>query len=115
LTSSGDMTCILWDIDTGTKVTEFTDHLGDVMSLSINPANPNLFVSGACDCMAKVWDIRMGKSVQTFVGHQEDINAVQYVQTRSIANLDTSPTVMPLGRALMMRLANCSISELIAN
>ena len=78
LTSSGDMTCILWDIDTGTKVTEFTDHLGDVMSLSINPANPNLFVSGACDCMAKVWDIRMGKSVQTFVGHAEDINAVQY-------------------------------------
>jgi guanine nucleotide-binding protein G(I)/G(S)/G(T) subunit beta-1 len=81
LTSSGDMTCILWDIDTGTKVTEFTDHLGDVMSLSINPANPNLFVSGACDCMAKVWDIRMGKSVQTFVGHAEDINAVQYSLT----------------------------------
>jgi len=77
LTSSGDMTCILWDIDTGTKVSEFTDHLGDVMSLSINPANPNLFVSGACDCMAKVWDIRMAKCVQTFVGHNEDINAVQ--------------------------------------
>lgn len=73
------MTCILWDIDTGTKVTEFTDHLGDVMSLSINPANPNLFVSGACDCMAKVWDIRMGKCIQTFVGHAEDINAVQYL------------------------------------
>lgn len=47
LTSSGDMTCMLWDIETGSKVTEFADHLGDVMSISINPTNQNVFVSGA--------------------------------------------------------------------
>jgi len=45
-------------------------------SLSLGP-NPNLFVSGACDAMAKVWDIRSGKAVQTFAGHESDINAVQ--------------------------------------
>ena len=78
LTSSGDMTCTLWDIETGAKVTDFTDHLGDVMSLSINPANANLFVSGACDTFAKLWDIRSGKCVQTFAGHETDINAVQF-------------------------------------
>jgi len=78
LTSSGDMSCMLWDIDSGTKVSEFTDHLGDVMSLSINPANQNIFVSGACDAFAKVWDIRTGKVVQTFTGHESDINAVQF-------------------------------------
>jgi guanine nucleotide-binding protein G(I)/G(S)/G(T) subunit beta-1 len=117
LTSSGDMTCILWDIDTGTKVTEFTDHLGDVMSLSINPANPNLFVSGACDCMAKVWDIRMGKSVQTFVGHAEDINAVQYdpFSDCKIDFVDTFPMAMRSERALMMLLANYLISEQTVN
>jgi WD40 repeat protein len=111
------MTCILWDIDTGTKVTEFTDHLGDVMSLSINPANPNLFVSGACDCMAKVWDIRMGKSVQTFVGHAEDINAVQYdpFSDCKIDFVDTFPTAMRSERALMMLLASYSISEQTVN
>lgn len=37
ITSSGDMTCMLWDIESGSKVTEFADHLGDVMSISINP------------------------------------------------------------------------------
>ena len=47
-------------------------------SLSLAPNN-NLFVSGACDATAKVWDIRTGKAVQTFTGHESDINAVQSV------------------------------------
>ncbi|KAI5298854.1 argininosuccinate lyase [Ascosphaera pollenicola] len=78
ITSSGDMTCMLWDIEAGSKVTEFADHLGDVMSISINPTNNNVFVSGACDAFAKLWDIRTGKAVQTFSGHESDINAIQF-------------------------------------
>ncbi|KAI8388795.1 G-protein beta subunit [Radiomyces spectabilis] len=77
LTSSGDTTCCLWDIDAGVKTAEFTDHTGDVMSLSIS-VNPNLFVSGACDATAKIWDIRNQKCVQSFTGHESDINAVQF-------------------------------------
>lgn len=45
-------------------------------SISLSP-NPSVFVSGACDAMAKLWDIRSGKAVQTFSGHESDINAVQ--------------------------------------
>ncbi|KAK4631611.1 Guanine nucleotide-binding protein subunit beta [Fulvia fulva] len=78
LTSSGDMTCVLWDIETGQKITEFADHLGDVMSLSINPLDNNQFVSGACDAFAKLWDIRQQKCVQTFAAHDSDINAIQF-------------------------------------
>jgi len=77
LTSSGDMSCMLWDIDAGVKVQEFNDHTGDVMSLSLSPEN-GVFVSGACDATAKVWDIRSGKCTQTFTGHESDINAVQF-------------------------------------
>lgn len=47
-------------------------------SISLAP-NANIFVSGACDATAKVWDIRTGKAVQTFTGHESDINAVQSV------------------------------------
>lgn len=79
ITSSGDMSCMLWDIDAGVKITEFNDHTGDVMSISLNPANNNVFVSGACDATTKVWDIRAGKCVQTFTGHESDINSVSYV------------------------------------
>lgn len=96
VTSSGDMTCALWDIETGQQITSFTGHTGDVMSLSLAP-DTRTFVSGACDASAKVskaesgsssrssplfsltcqlWDIRDGLCKQTFPGHESDINAV---------------------------------------
>lgn len=80
ITSSGDMSLILWDIEAGAKVQEFADHTGDVMSLALSPENrANVFVSGACDATAKVWDKRAkGKSQQTFTGHDSDINAVTF-------------------------------------
>eukprot|EP00761_Pharyngomonas_kirbyi_P002924 gb/GECH01002928.1/.p1 GENE.gb/GECH01002928.1/~~gb/GECH01002928.1/.p1 ORF type:complete len:345 (+),score=78.98 gb/GECH01002928.1/:1-1035(+) len=77
LTSSGDMTCILWDIEHGKPKTRFTDHTGDVMSVSLSP-DQNTFVSGACDAKAKLHDIRTGKCEKTFDGHESDINAVKF-------------------------------------
>ncbi|CAI8008342.1 Guanine nucleotide-binding protein subunit beta-1 [Geodia barretti] len=58
LTSSGDMSCGLWDIEHGQQVLGFVGHTGDVMSLSVGPDN-NTFVSGACDATSKLWDIRV--------------------------------------------------------
>jgi guanine nucleotide-binding protein G(I)/G(S)/G(T) subunit beta-1 len=37
VTSSGDMTCMLWDIEAGVRVVEFSDHTGDVMRYAIVP------------------------------------------------------------------------------
>jgi len=78
VTSSGDMSCVLWDIEAGAKVTEFNDHNGDVMSVSINPQDKNMFISGSCDSTAKLWDLRSAKCCQTFSGHDSDINAVNF-------------------------------------
>ncbi|KAF7658403.1 hypothetical protein LDENG_00013700, partial [Lucifuga dentata] len=75
LTSSGDTTCALWDIETGQQATMFTGHTGDVMSLSLSP-DYKTFVSGACDATSKLWDIRDGMCRQSFTGHVSDINAV---------------------------------------
>ena len=77
VTSSGDMTCALWDIETGQQVLSFTGHTGDVMSLSTAP-DLRSFVSGACDASAKLWDVRDGMCRQTFPGHESDINAVTF-------------------------------------
>lgn len=67
-------------------------------SLSLGP-NQNVFVSGACDTTAKVWDIRTGKAVQTFTGHESDINAVSCVDlslpvvlTLPARTLETDPS-----------------------
>lgn len=77
VTSSGDMTCALWDIETGQQTTSFNGHTGDVMSLSISPEMRS-FVSGACDASAKLWDIRDGMCKHTFTGHESDINAINF-------------------------------------
>jgi len=77
LTSSGDHTCALWNIETATRVTEFKKHEGDVMFISLTPER-NSFVSGSCDKAAIVWDTRSGKATHTFLGHELDVNVVQY-------------------------------------
>ena len=47
ITFIGDSTCMLWDIELGQSKTVFTDHEGDVMSVSILPSvDPNMFISG---------------------------------------------------------------------
>lgn len=78
VTSSGDQTCALWDIEAGQQIAVFIGHLGDVMSLSLAPDN-KAFVSGSCDATAKLWDLRDGQCHQTFSGHESDINAVDFL------------------------------------
>jgi len=91
VTSSGDSTCILWDVETKTPTSIFSDHTGDVMSLSLLPGSTSsgsssssggsgcVFVSGSCDTTAKLWDVRERKKcVKTFVGHESDINSVSF-------------------------------------
>jgi len=78
VTSSGDLSCILWDIDNGVKLREFTEHEGDVMSLAISP-DKSSFISGACDLTVRRWDLQSGKCCQVFRGHESDINSVQFL------------------------------------
>lgn len=79
LTSSGDSTCILWNISTGSKVREYLEHAQDVVSISLHP-DKNTFVSGGVDKEAKIWDLKSGRSVQTFWGHSGDINSIQFMR-----------------------------------
>lgn len=78
VTSSGDASCILWDIQRAKKITTFSDHDSDVMSVSLR-TEKSIFASGSCDTLVKIWDYRTPpKCVQTFFGHESDINSVQF-------------------------------------
>uniref|UniRef100_A0A3Q3B178 G protein subunit beta 5 n=1 Tax=Kryptolebias marmoratus TaxID=37003 RepID=A0A3Q3B178_KRYMA len=77
LTSSGDGTCALWDVESGQLLQSFHGHTADVLSLDLAPSETgNTFVSGGCDMKANVWDMRSGQNIQSFDSHVSDINCV---------------------------------------
>lgn len=78
VTSSGDSTAILWDINKKLPEKVFLDHAGDVMDVSINKSDRNLFLTGSVDATAKLWDIREEKCVGNFQGHDSDINSLAW-------------------------------------
>jgi len=78
LTSSGDASCILWDIERQTPIRSFVEHNGDVESVAVWKEK-SIFVSGSIDAMAKVWDYRTSmQAVANFKGHETDINSVAW-------------------------------------
>jgi len=77
VTSSGDSTCILWDVATSTPLRTFSDHSADVTTVAISP-DRSTFVSGSCDTTSKLWDMREERCVKTFIGHISDINSVAF-------------------------------------
>lgn len=82
VTSSGDSTCIRWDTATGTPLDTFAEHTADVMFLSIQPGDKNVFASCSVDKTVKVWDARSPRaSVHTFFCHSDDINTVEFMPT----------------------------------
>ncbi|KAL2088780.1 hypothetical protein ACEWY4_015679 [Coilia grayii] len=79
LTSSGDGTCGLWDVESAQLLQSFHSHTADVLSLDMGPAETsNTFVSGGCDKKAKLWDMRSGQNVQSFETHESDVNCVKF-------------------------------------
>ncbi|MBN3277450.1 GNB5 protein, partial [Polyodon spathula] len=79
LTSSGDGTCALWDVESGQLLQSFHGHAADVLCLDLAPSETgNTFVSGGCDKKAMVWDLRSGQCIQSFETHDSDINSVRY-------------------------------------
>ena len=58
VSASGDQRCILWDYNQAKLVRAYEDHTSDVMSVSCNPSNMSLIVTGACDEKARVFDLR---------------------------------------------------------
>lgn len=76
ITSSGDSTCLIWDVTQQQSIQPFVGHYGDVMSISAY--GNNLFVSASVDGTAKLWDLRSKstQSIKTFRGHESDINSI---------------------------------------
>ncbi|KAG7703124.1 hypothetical protein KL914_004905 [Ogataea haglerorum] len=79
LTSSGDKSIFLWDMEKGTKAVTFNGHLGDVLGLSVCPTNSNLFASCSSDRLSNLWDIRCPLDRRQFqISLTHDSSAVKF-------------------------------------
>lgn len=78
ITSSGDSTCINWDVQNHTPKDVFGVHTSDVMSVEVCPTDENMFVSGSCDAKCIVWDKKNAIVINAFHGHESDINSVTF-------------------------------------
>jgi guanine nucleotide-binding protein G(I)/G(S)/G(T) subunit beta-1 len=80
LTSSGDSTCLRWNISSGRVMDTFAEHKADALFLAVRPNDPNTFVSCSVDKTIKLWDVRSPlQSKQTFTGHTSDVNGVDFM------------------------------------
>mmetsp|Transcript_16226 Transcript_16226/g.31415 ORF Transcript_16226/g.31415 Transcript_16226/m.31415 type:complete len:399 (-) Transcript_16226:879-2075(-) len=78
ISASGDSTCILWDVETGSALHTFSDHAQDVMSVAVSPTQSHIFASGSIDGTARIYDTRARRCIFSFNGHESDINSVSF-------------------------------------
>lgn len=111
VTSSGDSSILLWDIQENSIVSSFAQHSGDVMSISLFPEK-GLIVSGSVDATAKLWDYRVGKKcIGTFSGHESDINAVDFFPDGNAFVTGSDDSSLRLFDIRSMRCLNVYASE----
>jgi len=78
---------MMWDIETGSKVTEFADHLV-MMSISIQSPQMQIFsLAVRATHSPNCGMCEQEKAVQTFAGHESDINAIHSSQTETLLGL----------------------------
>lgn len=82
LSTSGDQTNMLWDVQTGASLATFTGHSADVMDAALG-RDPNMFISVSCDKTARVWDIRQRATTMIFTGHSGDLNSVTFMPNQT--------------------------------
>ncbi|PAA50097.1 hypothetical protein BOX15_Mlig012466g2 [Macrostomum lignano] len=77
VTSSGDKSCALWDLQAGKIVHQFLGHENDVNALAL-ASHSQHFASASSDKTAKLWDLREQHCRATYWGHELDVNGVDY-------------------------------------
>lgn len=75
VTGSVDSRVILWNPDSGEKISEFKGHADEVSCVTFSP-NGKLIISGSRDCTIKVWDVVGVNLLKSLEGHNGTVKGV---------------------------------------
>ena len=73
---SGDV--VLWDIASGTKLTDESQHGDRVTAIHLHPVDGNSFVTSSYDQSVKIWDAASGKVTRTLFGHSDRVTDAKF-------------------------------------
>ena len=77
MSTSGDRTVRLWDLDASRELGRFAGHSKKVNAVAVSPGG-NLVLTGGDDAAVRLWDIETRESLATFA-HDGRVNAVAFV------------------------------------
>jgi WD40 repeat protein len=82
VTTSGDESAIMWDIESEKAMSQFFGHRGTVNSVAVS-SDKNMILTAGSDKMVKLWDVRSKPSaIRTFIAHAcDDVMCVSYFPT----------------------------------
>eukprot|EP00826_Nyctotherus_ovalis_P049580 TRINITY_DN6007_c0_g1_i3.p2 TRINITY_DN6007_c0_g1~~TRINITY_DN6007_c0_g1_i3.p2 ORF type:complete len:192 (+),score=41.32 TRINITY_DN6007_c0_g1_i3:73-648(+) len=69
---------LMWNLETQKIAVSMKEHLNACHCVAIPHASPNLLASGSKDTTAKVWDLRTGKSLNTFRAATSPVNSIAF-------------------------------------
>ncbi|EKE40970.1 hypothetical protein ENUP19_0154G0009 [Entamoeba nuttalli] len=98
LTCSDDTTIKCFNFEQNfVEVMVFKGHTNAVMSLSLNPKDPNIFASGSLDGTVKIWGLNSNSPHFTLEGHEAGVCCVCYLIN------DTRPYLLSGGEDTVIR------------
>jgi WD40 repeat protein/serine/threonine protein kinase len=85
MSASSDNTLILWNVETGELIHQFTGHTSRVRCVAFSPDGTKA-ISGSEDMNLIQWDVdetsdTFGEAIRTLTGHTNVVNAVAYSQS----------------------------------
>lgn len=75
-TSSYDMTCKVWDLESGKKIWTFRGHTGHLSDCLWTGPRGETIITASFDATLMVWDVESGKALRTLRGHELEVVAV---------------------------------------
>ena len=105
LTSSGDCSTNLWDVETARPLRTLKAHAAGVLAVAAAP-DGDIFATGGVDSAVKVYDIRLKVPVtHSFNGHIADVNDISFFpdsQAIGTASSDATSRIFDLRAGLEM-------------